>query len=79
MRIITKENASVSFRDSQTEHDNIDPKAKGMAWPYSYLNLSVPQRHAQLKFHTYIMQCVVQTIPNPITHVNQQVPENTRS
>jgi hypothetical protein len=30
MRITTKENESVSFKDSQTEYDNIDPKAKGM-------------------------------------------------
>ena len=77
----TKENANISFRDGRTDYNNTD--LKGMACLdihnyYSYLNLSVPQRHAQLKFHTITMQCVVQIIPNPIIHVNQQVPKNTR-
>ena len=66
---------------SGTVGDNTD--LKGMACLdihnyYSYLNLSVPQRRAQLKFHTITMQRVVQIIRNPITHVNQQVPKNTR-
>jgi len=81
MRIITKENASISFRDGPTDYINTD--LKGMACldirnDYSYLNLSVHQRHAKLKFHTITMQRVEHIIPNPITHVNKQVPKNTR-